>query len=157
MLNWENNSLVKNICFRICYTNLWRVKPLCIGLDDLMQECWIVYHTCVDKYSDVEDAQFVALLKSSINNMINDLSVKASKYNEAHEYFEDLETDSVFDLEKEADFRIKMELAPQIIRDVITFLSTTDVKRKGWSKNKMLKKLFGYNNLIQVTKDYIKG
>lgn len=159
MLEWKDNTLLKHLCLKICYKNVWRVKPLCIDVDDLMQECWIIYNTCVNKYTDLEDAQFVALLKRSINNMINDLSTEASKHNDTCVYFEEMETESVFDLEKEVDFRIKMALAPKIIKNIISILSSNtedELKRKGWSRNKILKKLFGYDNLIEKTKKYIK-
>ena len=71
--------------------NYWRVSSPCFDLEDLIQEGYICYCRCLDKYGHLlEQRHFMALLKITFMNHINQLSEgKTSFYSPTRAKFAD--------------------------------------------------------------------
>jgi len=134
-LKWENNSLIRNYCLGFSRVNEWKIKNLGYSREDLFQECFIVYERCIRKFKGKDNALFFSLFKKSLNNMLSTLAKKSSmEYNLFSSYswdLENMEYGNSLDLEKEAYFLLRMDEAPQEIKNCIRRFSSSKIKKLG--------------------------
>ena len=126
-LTWENNSLVSNICKTFARNNLWKVQNLCFDFDDLMQEFYIVFHTCKERYSDLSDEMFMGRFKIALANRVVNLSKLSSKQVFEGYYFMDTGYD---DVESLVDLKLRYENMPAKIRKYMKRYDKNSEKRE---------------------------
>ena len=69
----------------------WRVKGIC-DCEDLIQDAFLIYARCKNRYPDVEQRHLMALFKTSYSNHIHDLARQRMRHQE--DLFCDLLADS---------------------------------------------------------------
>lgn len=115
--------------------NLWKVASARGDFDDLMQDCWIVFHRCRTKYSGIVDnpAWFMSLYKRAIACEFIDMAKDAT--NNRHEIVmsnvgalnEDGTTsfdlgEVVGELSNEGEMRVMIRQAPSEVRAVLAIM-----------------------------------
>jgi len=112
-LEWKDNSLVSNMCKTFARNNLWKVQSLCFDFDDLMQEFYIVFHSCKEKYSNLSDEMFMGKFKLALANRVVNLSKIARRHVIEGYYFVDTGYD---DVEALVDIKLRYENMPSKIK-----------------------------------------
>jgi len=78
-LEWypEWDGVIKAYTIKFLRENLWRYDPVLCGMDDLLQDAYIVFERCTVKYPRVMHApHFMALYKTALLNELIDLANK---------------------------------------------------------------------------------
>jgi DNA-directed RNA polymerase specialized sigma24 family protein len=75
---WENNSLISNLCKKISRMNVGRV--LNMDAQDLYQEGWLVYNKCCKTYTPA-NGNFLTYFRRAFENHIKRLVVLADRLN----------------------------------------------------------------------------
>lgn len=179
-LSWRPSwkGVLENYSKKTCSHHLWRVEHLGFEFEDLLQEAWIVYRTCREKYHYVTEPQhFMSLFMTSLSNRITDLSNKSAAEADTFSEIELSETDHWGQIEQEAELRLRMSRlqdASEEVRKVINLIFRAPealLKSIGFGQgvkrgdptltNRQLCSLLGYDSnqidLVRLTKDYIIG
>jgi len=118
-LKWEEGNLIVNYSKAFVNNNLWRITSLGYDKEDFLQECFIVYNNCVNKFvGEPNDALFFSYFKQCLKNATNNLSIKSDNERKAMEIFkEGVATEG--NAEEEALFTLKLHEAPLDIKKFI--------------------------------------
>jgi DNA-directed RNA polymerase specialized sigma24 family protein len=153
-IKWE--GAVQAFTLNFTKRNLFRLRELNYEFNDLYHDCWIKFTECKGNFKGENIAQFIAFYRTSLNNMITDLQRRNQLEFEAEEMEEDIPIND--------DFKHKIVTAPKPIQDVLRFIydETTDLEpfktKAGFSNNKLLCKMLGYNprniNLVSNFKKF---
>lgn len=164
MLKWEENSLLSNYCKKFSKANLWKVEMLGYEWDDLYQECYIVYDRCAKKYSGLDDAQFMAKFKKSLQNRIIKLTQKNKEEKLLRENLFYYMEETIEDPLEKADFNITVSMAPPLVKKAVGLINNppkTIIDKLGqreFRSNKFFCACLGvspkHNNILEVIKNY---
>jgi len=122
MLEWKEDSLLHNYSKIVCGRNLRNVMFLAYDFNDLMQECYIVYHKCKEKYSHFDDKHFFVVFRKSLAHLFINLSLKNHNQERvtsyAGEFTLGLEEVNNYPI-LQAEFNISVSLLPQNIKEFL--------------------------------------
>lgn len=115
----------KGFTINFVITNLWRMHGQ-YDYDDLMQEAFLCFMKCEDRYpSVVEPRHFMALYKTCLRNHFHDLSTKLSKY--ASGITDHLDTDDdeneIFKIPDDTDMHTFFEILYDAPKELVDLLS----------------------------------
>ena len=146
-LEWVDNSKIVNFCKRYSKRNLWRVECLAFDFDDLLQECFIVFYECKNRYSQLDNDEFFKKFIKSLNNRVINL---VKKQRNADYYLQDnfdFFVDNSIDVESLVDLKLKLENIPYNFKKYFTKYKKSFVPNK---------KLVSDNPRYTATKDIVE-
>lgn len=140
--------------------HLWRVAEA-MEWDDVMQEAYLVFLRCSNKYPVLDTPQhFMALYKRAWVNHFNDLSTEVSRNRAASlSLDDDGESQGIQepagDLDTNGHLRIMIEEAPKEVRMVLSLLlnapqELVDVALAGWNGTDRRKTANGSKRICQM-------
>lgn len=133
----------KGLAVNLCRRSQWRVSHL-MAMEDLLQEAYLVFHRCTERYPEVVDApQFMALYQTALTNHITDLARRSTLFHETcsplprDENDEPIMPDGIGELDNEGMLRIMVRQAPREIKMVLSLMlnaptELTEVVLSSW-------------------------
>lgn len=123
MLEWKEGSLLHNYSKIVCGKNIKNVQFILYDFKDLMQECYIVYHKCKEKYSDFDDKHFFVVFRKSLANLFINLSLRNNKQERVVSYinsFSPILEEANEHSMLQAEFNISISSLPDNIKEFIS-------------------------------------
>jgi hypothetical protein len=115
-LAWGYGTLVLNYCNKVARENEWRLRNLGYTKEDLLQELYIVYHTCKLKYDKLSDAEFFNRFRKAVTNRINSLTYLDRRERILKETYH---VDNTYESEPEIFLKLSLERAPMRIKKLV--------------------------------------
>lgn len=117
----------------------WRVKAT-MTADEVMQEAYIVFHRCGQRYPEVNAKHFMALFKTAWHRRFTDLAWKDSAERQAVESFGDSDESLVGETDNDGMLATMLRQAPREIQMVLSlFLNApaelVEIATQSWAKN----------------------
>lgn len=169
MVDWEGTleGYVKKVIHKDC----WKYKKYGYEYEDLLNEAWIVYNNCKEKYIVNTKAHFVSLYKKSLYTHFTEILIFSdvrNRRNRRRKKHIDL-TDNLENVSKNDDYNLDLifDDAPSLIKNVYEILTSKEkmiqlnINPEKKITNQILHKALGIRehsiNLIDMLKAYISG
>ena len=108
--------------------NSWKVKALGYEVEDLFQECYLIFRECLDNFSGIEEKMFMEYFKTALDHRIYRLSSNTKEFINHVVYLDDIAENNICK-EEEATFYTRLSIDKGNVKEILDIIFSDDMKK----------------------------